>query len=124
LCGIQPIVVEIEEVQHIKDEQAKIFHLYEFSKYEEVTYAIENDWILEILKELTEFSEPAQQKRQTSMLSASQNATVNRRAILLQYVISEECFGEGSASHFYTNLTTTPEEVWRSSRMRESVRTM
>ena len=99
VCGIQPVVVEVEEVQCIKDEQAKIFHLYEFSKYEEAMYVIKDDWTLEIPKELTEFSGLAQRKQQTSTLSASQNVTVNHRAIL-RYVISEECFGEGSASHF------------------------
>lgn len=99
VCSIQLIVVEVEEVQHLKDEQANIFHLYEFSKYEEAMYVIKDDWTLEILKELTEFDGLAQRKQQTSTLSASQNVTVNHRAIL-QYVISEECFGEGSASHF------------------------
>lgn len=65
VCDIQPIVVEAEEVQCLKDEQAKIFHLHEFSKYEEAMYVIEDDWTLEIPKELTEFSGLAQRKRQT-----------------------------------------------------------
>lgn len=99
VCGIQPIVVEVEEVQCLKDEQAKIFHLHEFSKYEEAMYVIEDDWTPEILKELTEFSGLAQRKRQTSTLSASQNATVNRRATTA-ICDSEECFGEGNTPRF------------------------
>lgn len=45
-----------------------------------IKYYDYDDWILSTHEEKPEFSEPAQQKRQTSMLSASQNATVNRRA--------------------------------------------
>jgi hypothetical protein len=45
-----------------------------------IEYYDYDDWILSTHKEKPEFSEPAQQKRQTSTLSASQNATVNRRA--------------------------------------------
>lgn len=86
------VSADVRSIQEVKKTYVirKSAELIEYYDYD--------DWILSTHEEKPEFSEPAQQKRQTSMLSASQNATVNRRAIL--YVISEECFGEGSASHF------------------------
>ncbi len=87
------VSADVRNIQELKEtyvirKSAELFEYYDY-----------DDWILNTHEEKPEFSGPAQRKRQTSTLSASQNVTVNHRAIL-QYVISEECFGEGSASHF------------------------
>ena len=87
------VSADVRRIQEVKEKyvirkSAELFKYYDY-----------DDWILSTHEEKPEFSGPAQRKRQTCTLSASQNVTVNHRAIL-QYVISEECFGEGSASHF------------------------
>lgn len=73
-----PIEVS-EDVQTIQELKEK-FECRIYKCAEQIEYYDYYDWALSTHEEKPEFSEPAQWKQQTSTLSASQNATVNRRA--------------------------------------------